>query len=180
VTVAEDTDPRDEALQHAVEQATDILVYAPIGLLFEGPALLPTLVERGKRQVATARIMGEYTVRRGRRRATRIAAQVGEHADGLLALLGRRSDGAGSPSPTAARSFSPVDGRPDAPPPATPPAGSGDSSGLAIPDYDSLAASQVVNRLSGLAGDELEAVRKYEAAHRGRKTILNKVAQLQT
>jgi hypothetical protein len=36
-----------------------------------------------------------------------------------------------------------------------------------------------VTRLEGLSPDELEAVRAYEAAHRGRKTILNKVAQLQ-
>ena len=50
---------------------------------------------------------------------------------------------------------------------------------LAIPDYDSLSASQVVPRLEGLMPAELEAVRSYETANRGRKTILNKVAQLQ-
>ncbi len=49
---------------------------------------------------------------------------------------------------------------------------------LAIPDYDSLSASQVVPRLSGLSPEELEAVRAYEDAHRGRKTILNRVAQI--
>jgi hypothetical protein len=42
-----------------------------------------------------------------------------------------------------------------------------------------LSASQVVPRLSGLSPDELQAVRDYEAAHRGRKTILSRVAQLQ-
>ena len=51
--------------------------------------------------------------------------------------------------------------------------------GLAIPGYDSLAASQVVQRLAGLSSAELEAVRAYEAATRGRRTILNKVGQLQ-
>ena len=50
---------------------------------------------------------------------------------------------------------------------------------LAIPDYDGLSASQVVNRLAGLSPVELENVQLYEAAHRGRKTILSKVAQLQ-
>lgn len=49
---------------------------------------------------------------------------------------------------------------------------------LAIPAYDTLSASQVVQRLAGLSADELEAVRAYEAAGRGRKTILNKVEQL--
>jgi hypothetical protein len=49
---------------------------------------------------------------------------------------------------------------------------------LAIPDYDELSASQVVERLEGLDTGELEAVRRYEAAHRGRNTILGKIAQL--
>ena len=49
----------------------------------------------------------------------------------------------------------------------------------AVPDYDGLAASQVIPRLAGLSPTELEDVRAYEAAKRGRKTILNKIAQLQ-
>jgi hypothetical protein len=49
---------------------------------------------------------------------------------------------------------------------------------LAIPDYDELSASQVVERLEGLDAGALEAVRRYEAAHRGRNTILGKIAQL--
>jgi hypothetical protein len=54
-----------------------------------------------------------------------------------------------------------------------------DPASLAIPDYDSLAASQVVPRLDALDVDELEAVRCYESGVRGRKTILAKIAQLQ-
>jgi hypothetical protein len=50
---------------------------------------------------------------------------------------------------------------------------------LAIPGYDALSASQVVQRLDGLAAGELEAVREYETATRGRRTILSKIAQLQ-
>lgn len=59
-------------------------------------------------------------------------------------------------------------------------AGANGAASLAIPDYDGLSASHVVNRLAGLSADELEAVRRYEAANRGRKTILSKVAQLQS
>jgi hypothetical protein len=51
---------------------------------------------------------------------------------------------------------------------------------LAIPGYDSLSASQVVQRLAGLASDELRAVGAYESATRGRRTILARVAQLQS
>lgn len=50
--------------------------------------------------------------------------------------------------------------------------------GLAIPGYDSLSASQVVQRLAGLSQEELAAVGQYEAAHRGRRTILTRVGQL--
>jgi hypothetical protein len=49
---------------------------------------------------------------------------------------------------------------------------------LPIPDYDELSASQVIERLDGLDGASLEAVRAYEAGHRGRNTILGKIAQL--
>jgi hypothetical protein len=49
---------------------------------------------------------------------------------------------------------------------------------LPIPDYDELSASQVVERLDGLDRDSLEAIRRYETDHRGRNTILGKIAQL--
>lgn len=58
-------------------------------------------------------------------------------------------------------------------------AAAADPSSLAIPGYDSLSASQVVQRLAGLSRDELAAVGAYEEAHRGRRTILNRVNQLQ-
>lgn len=50
---------------------------------------------------------------------------------------------------------------------------------LAIPGYDSLSASQVVQRLAGLSAAELDAVRRYEDVNRGRRTILSKVALLE-
>jgi hypothetical protein len=52
------------------------------------------------------------------------------------------------------------------------------SEALPIPDYDELSASQVVERLEGLDHESLEAVRRYETGHRGRNTILGKIAQL--
>jgi hypothetical protein len=55
-----------------------------------------------------------------------------------------------------------------------------DPAELAIPGYDTLSASQVVQRLPGLSAEELEAVRTYELAGRARKTILLRVAQLKS
>jgi len=49
---------------------------------------------------------------------------------------------------------------------------------LAVPDYDSLAASQVVPRLALLSAEDLRAVLAYEQVHRRRQTILNRVSQL--
>ncbi len=49
---------------------------------------------------------------------------------------------------------------------------------LAIPEYDSLAASQVVPRLTTLSVIELRAISAYESAHRNRRTILNRVTAL--
>ena len=66
-----------------------------------------------------------------------------------------------------------------APAPVTEPTGPVLESTLAIPGYDALAASQVVPRLESLSASDLEQVRSYELAGRGRRTILSRIAQLQ-
>jgi hypothetical protein len=109
-------------------------------------------------------------------------------ADGDGATMVPSPDGVGPTSTTdqgpdrADAVSSPVQSQPasgedvSVPPTAMPTGGAG---ALAIPGYDALSASQVVQRLAGLAPDELEAVRTYETATRGRRTILNRIAQLQ-
>jgi hypothetical protein len=165
-------------VEQAVEHAVDVLVYAPIGLLFEGASLLPQLIEKGRSQVTMARMVGQFAVKQGRGEATRAVNKLQDQAAGLLDFVGDSvtplpSDPApirraAAPVATAAGPERVADG-----PPADP-------ATLAIPDYDGLSASHVVNRLAGLTALELEAVRSYEATHRGRKTILSKVAQLQS
>ena len=49
---------------------------------------------------------------------------------------------------------------------------------LPIEEYQSLAASQVVARLPALTADELGTIRRFEAAHRGRRTVLGRIDQL--
>jgi hypothetical protein len=84
-----------------------------------------------------------------------------------------------SPATAAPTSAGPVafDGTEAATSPP-PPGGGVAVEGLAIPSYDSLSASQVVQRLAGLSRAEVEAVRAYEAATRGRRTILTRASQL--
>lgn len=175
-----------------VDAALDVLLYAPLGFALEARSLLPKLVERGRNQVSMAKVMGQFAVQQGQVEATKrlgpVQEQVREQVESVLADLGlasrpappspSRPEPAATATSTATEAASPS--ADVAPPSAAVAAGAGDAADLAIPDYDSLAASQVVPRLRALTADELEAVRAYEAAGRGRKTILNRIAQLQT
>lgn len=49
---------------------------------------------------------------------------------------------------------------------------------LPIEEYESLAASQVAARLDGLSDADLRTIRRFEASHRGRRTVLGKIDQL--
>jgi hypothetical protein len=178
--------PEKTPAEQALEQALDVLVYAPIGLVFEGASLLPALVEKGKSQVTMARMVGQFAVTAGRGEATKRAGELREQAADLLARLAEVKLPGQTDAPVAAPAApAPAPAPVDAPvtPPEAPaePAGPVVEAGaLAIPDYDGLSASHVVNRLAGLSTEELETVRSYELAHRGRKTILSKIAQLQS
>jgi hypothetical protein len=164
-----------------VDRLADVFIYAPLGLALEARRLLPDLADRGRRQVKFTRVVGKYAVRRGEERVTQVWTDVSGTVEGVLGLMGlRNTDSSASETPAGT---SPVI-RPDEPPSTNghdraAPSVRADSSALAIPDYDSLSAFQVVPRLEGLGGDELEAVREYEESTRGRRTILNRIAQLQ-
>lgn len=166
-----DATPLDQLVGHAA----DLFVYAPIGLFFEAPSLVPRLAERGRIQARNARLFGQFAVRRGEAEVRRHLTGLEEQGTGLLRLFGILPEEAEPDLPATA-----PPGREPAPASANGNGAAGpDVDELAIPDYDSLSASQVVTRLEGLRADELEAVRAYEVANRGRRTILNKVAQLQ-
>jgi hypothetical protein len=178
--VAEPSRDDQQALEQLVEQAMDVFVYAPIGLLFEGREVLPQLVEKGKTQVNMARMIGQFAVQQGQAEAGKAAAKLQEQAADILELLGLGGDQGGAPEPEPGEVVQRPRVVPDPPVDSPSVAAVPDTSELAIPDYDGLSASQVVNRLPGLTEDELAAVAAYESAHRGRKTILNKVAQLES
>jgi hypothetical protein len=54
----------------------------------------------------------------------------------------------------------------------------GGAADLAIAGYEDLAASHIVARLDGLDRDDLTAIRRFELAHRGRRTVVGKIDQL--
>ena len=166
------------------DQLADLLVYAPIGLFFEAPTLLPKLAEQGRVHTRNARLFGQFAVRQGEAEVRRRLAGFEEQTTGLLRALGvlpgdddDGGDAGGADAPATERAAVRSDRSRVAVLEPTEPGP--DVADLAITDYDSLSASQVVTRLPGLTLDELEAVRAYEVAHRGRKTILNKIVQLQ-
>jgi len=156
-----------------IEQALDLFFYAPVGFLLNAQEVMDDLVEKGHQQVVAARMFGKFAV---------------DAAPGQVALLQKRVEklaGQFAPKPATAAERPSTNGhsvpatQTSAPVAAPSPAHGPGADLLAIPDYDSLSASQVVPRLAGLSTEELDEVKTYESAHRGRKTILNKIAQLQ-
>jgi hypothetical protein len=178
-----------------VERAINLFVYAPVGLIALAREELPQIIEKGRQeltnQATVAKMMGEFAVAEGRKEASKRLEQAGEAVGSLRSMGERQASGpapaasttAASPpaAPAAPAPPAPSPGVAPAPPAPEPPAPAPPapaSDGLAIPGYDALSASQVVQRLAGLSGPELEDVRSYEVATRGRKTILNRVEQL--
>lgn len=169
--------------KNPVERAVELFFYAPVGLAVAARDLVPVLVERGRRQVdpqvGVAHAIGQLAVAQGRAQAEKALERALTSASATLQQLGvlpseapsaeeEAGPGATAPGPVA---------KAESPPPVRHRDGPS-AVDLAIPDYDSLSASQVVPRLSSLTESELAAVRIYETEHRGRKTILSKIAQL--
>ena len=187
-----------------IEHTLEVLVYAPIGvglyLRDMAPTFVNMFVARGRAEVdrrqaqvqqrtTTARSIGQVAVTFGvpmvRQRVEREVDGARQRAQSLLGTIGGSDVANGAPpaapKPPAAGGAKSGNGARRAAAP-TPPADTNDSQvadpTLPIPGYNALSASQVVERLAGLAPDELEAVRSYEASHRKRRTILGKIDQI--
>jgi len=190
--VTEEKSPGDRLLE--------LMVFGPAGLAVTIVEEFPKLVEKGRHrvegQVHTARLVGQFAVQMGRRQLEQSLGHLAprhEHVPEHDPEHG--ADDSSAPAPGGGADARARDAEPfsrDEPEPVAerrrPPvwlgaeAGNGSVSApapsLAIPGYDSLSASQVVQRLEGLSFPELEEVRAHEAAHRQRRTILHRVEQL--
>jgi hypothetical protein len=156
-----------------VDQALDLFVYAPVGLLVSSledlrPDDLDQLAATGRgrigRLLGNARVVGHLTIAMGQRAfesevrrwtSAPVDDEVAEEPGEL-----RMVELAPAPSPPAPQR------RGEA------------NTELAIPEYEALSASQVVRRLDGLGPVELEAVYDHELATRRRRTILHRTQQL--
>jgi hypothetical protein len=190
---------------HPLRRALGALVFAPLGAGLRAveatPGFVDACAERGRLEVDVQRAHVFQTVRNARvlgqfawqRELPKLLARAEGRVDGVRRaanqLLARgNNDGVSAAPPTTRR---PVDlprrpVTPTPPPPVPTPAPVARVNGndaaaraeLPIPGYDALSASQVVERLTGLADEELDAVRDYETTHRNRRTILGKIEQL--
>jgi hypothetical protein len=171
-----------------VDVAVDLLLHAPLGLLVTARDELPRLIAKGRQEATGARFVGKMAVGMGQREAGKLVRSAAERlADlGLVpdprrsAGGGEEAAGGGGPVPDAAASTEAAEPAPPDAATTDQPSAARTSDALAIPGYDLLSAPHVVQRLDGLSDEELEAVRAYEAATRGRKTILSRIAQIQT
>jgi hypothetical protein len=166
------------------------------------PPVPPEMKRRIDESVGVAKYMAEGGLGVARDVAGSGIGVAREVAGSALAqFLAMRANGASTaaeesapaePTPESAPESAPEptpEPTPEPPAPAAPaaPAASGSADAtddvpsaetLPIPDYDELSASQVVERLEGLDRESLESIRRYESEHRGRNTILGKIAQL--
>ncbi|MGZ8734605.1 MAG: hypothetical protein ACXW1M_05415 [Acidimicrobiia bacterium] len=155
----------DQRRKHVAQQVTQAKTIGRFAVRFGGPEV-KRRVEGG---VATALATAETTIG-----SLAGARDPGPASEPVPAAPTENQTAMGSPVTNGhrpARSTTPAA-------PAKPKAPSPPVSALPIPDYDELSASQVVGRLEGLVDADLEIVRAYESAHRNRRTILGKIAQL--
>ncbi len=160
------------------DRILDATVFAPAGLVITIFDELPKLADKGRSridgQVATARVVGQFAVQMGRqagrRRLDELRGRLVGTAGGGQAEHEPEASG-GEHEPEASGGEHHHDAGPRVRKVDT-------NSSLAIPGYDTLSASQVVQRLAGLGRDDLLSVRSHEAASRHRRTILNRVDQL--
>jgi len=184
------SDPGQEAV---AERILDLALYAPVGLVLSVVEAVPGLVRKGRArlapQVGVARTVGQFTVRQGYRQVAGLAAgrgpfpfrpgrpavqTYGVYTSEPAALEGDSNGDRGAADEGQAPNAGPVE--------VVEPRGAEltalTAAGLAIPSYDSLSATQVVQRLAGLSREEVAAVAAYEAGTRRRKTVLSRAEQL--
>jgi hypothetical protein len=162
----------------AAERLLDLVVFGPAGLVVTAAEEFPRLAEKGRHrvegQLRTARLVGQIAMQMARRQVSQVAEGWVAKAATSSVAKGPSRPSRAAPVPTAVHVV------PDeAVVEPGPMAHNGQGvERLAIPGYDSLSASQVVQRLTGLSHGELMDVRAHEQSHRHRRTILSRVEQL--
>jgi len=137
------------------DRLLDLMVFAPIGLALEAKELLPKMADRGRGQVALARLAG------------RVATQ--QAPTGVSQLVGGLRDAVRSTLGLDEQSVQTIESEPDPP---------GDDVDLPIVGYHAMAATELLELLEPLSDDDLAELLAFEQDHRARATVINRIRQL--
>ena len=174
--------------RNPVDDLVDLLVYAPVGLLYEYDEVLPRLVRRGKSQVQLARVMGKMAMRGGG------AVPVNLVVDAVAKMLAERITEIGASIGLAPTDDEDAGARSSTQRPETDEAEAVVADDdvieaevveetvadgpLPIASYDELTAREIIGLLDELDAGQLARIRAHEVSNRGRKTVLAKLDRL--
>lgn len=177
----------------------DVMVYAPVGFLYEYRKVMPQLVKKGRSQMQLGMFIGRMAASKGGAGAERAAAD----ALTTMATIAARgitefgqAVGLAPPDDEAPPFEVATSELP--PPPASPPkakaapakkkaskkpakkAATPKAPRLPIAGYEELTAREVVALVADLTPAQRARLRKHEETHRNRKTILAKLDRLES
>jgi hypothetical protein len=190
-----------DPLEEAVRLAAEVFVFAPLGLLLSAREVIPTLVERGRRQVKSANTIGKFVVPIAKRKAEqKVHATVDRFRSGVETLFDRdpsvdhtenhtenhanhsenhakQADHDEAPQQndgSRVHASSRIDDV-SVPDMVASTSDRADASKLGIADYDTLPSTTILDLLAALNAEELTEIAQYERAHRGRRTVLHSI-----
>lgn len=177
------SDPTGGGSRDPFELLLDLALYAPVGAAITLRHELPKHVKQGRQalenRVQLARFIGQLAVQTGQRE---IAKRLREQREAREAAMAEPSAAEAAPTVGDDVGAGPAEpAEPAEPAPAATRAADDVPSAADLPigDYESVPAINVVERLRSMTADEVEQIRLFEVAHRGRRTILAKIDQLQ-
>ncbi|MFT6392684.1 MAG: hypothetical protein ACJA14_002211 [Ilumatobacter sp.] len=138
-----------------IRAAVDVLVFAPLGLGAKIVEDAPAAAKRTRQELSNARFIGRIAVDQG---VAQLRTRLSESAT---------QEPKPAPPPAPASIVSPVE------------VNAGNPEDLALPDYDTLPAIDIVAKLETLSASERSAIASYESSNRQRRTVLGKLAQLE-
>jgi hypothetical protein len=157
-------EPLDPSIM--VRAAVDVLVFAPLGLGAKLVEDAPDAVGKARRELSNARFIGRMAVDQG-------IKQVRSRLDPSPASAMQAPTRADVPDDSERRVPTGEIGRSDDSVASDLVAGD-----LALPDYDTQPAIDIVAKLETLNDADRDAIERYESANRQRRTVLGKLAQL--
>ena len=157
---------KDSKDQDPAEALLEFFLYAPVGLALEAVDNLPKYVERGKSQVTIGRFLARTAAKRGsatiESAGEKVINDIGQVFVDFFGIDLSTGDDDIIDVVSPTEPLEPSDAH------------------LAIDEYDTQAAAQIVKLLGQLTPEELDAVESYEAANRNRVTVLRKIGQLRS